>query len=263
MHALRAGLMDSHIGAITAVHGIPGIGKSMLAFAYAWGYGFEYPGGRFLIPAANLGDLAAGVIALAEPKGVVLGDERLRGGETDRPLVILRADREPAVVTLRCKPAVRIREAPPGLVRILPRSGKHDHPVDARTDRCGAAVFGSVALERVMDDADRHGAVVRKLADRVERRRDLGLVALVATPQRPEGIQAEQVRPVLVEQADEQPEVVAQLESARLDHDQVARVAYLIDTSVIIAMERRGATLQDLAALFPEEPVAVAASSAG
>jgi tetratricopeptide (TPR) repeat protein len=81
MHELRQALMDSHIGAITAVHGIPGIGKSMLAFAYAWGYGFEYPGGRFLIPGSNLAELAAGVIALAEPKGVALGDAERRQPE--------------------------------------------------------------------------------------------------------------------------------------------------------------------------------------
>ena len=70
MHALLKDLLQSQIGVITAVHGIPGIGKSMLAFAYAWGYGYKYPGGRFLIQAANLTDLAAGMIALAEPKGV-------------------------------------------------------------------------------------------------------------------------------------------------------------------------------------------------
>ena len=51
----------------------------MLAFAYAWGYGFRYPGGRFLIPAANATDLAAEVIRLAEPKGIALSDlERQR-----------------------------------------------------------------------------------------------------------------------------------------------------------------------------------------
>ena len=75
MHALLNDMIQSQIGVITAVHGIAGIGKSMLAFAYAWGYGFKYPGGRFLIQAGNLSDLAAGMIALAEPKGVVLGDE--------------------------------------------------------------------------------------------------------------------------------------------------------------------------------------------
>ncbi|MGC1717969.1 MAG: TIR domain-containing protein, partial [Isosphaeraceae bacterium] len=84
MHALLHELLQSQIGAITAVHGIPGIGKSMLAFAYAWGYGFRYPGGRFLIPAANASDLAAEVIRLAEPKGVPLSDE-----ERQRPDVAL------------------------------------------------------------------------------------------------------------------------------------------------------------------------------
>ncbi|MGD0042229.1 MAG: TIR domain-containing protein, partial [Isosphaeraceae bacterium] len=84
MHALLHDLLQSQIGAITAVHGIPGIGKSMLAFAYAWGYGFRYPGGRFLIPAANVSDLAAEVIRLAEPKGVPLSDE-----ERQRPDVAL------------------------------------------------------------------------------------------------------------------------------------------------------------------------------
>ena len=84
MHALLHELLQSHIGAITAVHGIPGIGKSMLAFAYAWGYGFRYPGGRFLIPAANANDLAAEVVRLAEPKGIALSDE-----ERQRPDVAL------------------------------------------------------------------------------------------------------------------------------------------------------------------------------
>jgi hypothetical protein len=81
MHALLNDLIQSQIGAITAVHGIPGIGKSMLAFAYAWGYGYKHPGGRFLIQAASLTDLAAGVIALAEPKGVALGDEERKSPE--------------------------------------------------------------------------------------------------------------------------------------------------------------------------------------
>jgi hypothetical protein len=81
MHTLLKDLIQGQIGAITAVHGIPGIGKSMLAFAYAWGYGYKYPGGRFLIQAANLTDLAAGVIALAEPKGVALGDEERKDPE--------------------------------------------------------------------------------------------------------------------------------------------------------------------------------------
>ncbi len=74
MRDLRERLVKGQIGAITALHGVPGIGKSMLAFAYAWGYGFEYPGGRFLIPAEGLSDLASGLIGLAEHKGVPLSD---------------------------------------------------------------------------------------------------------------------------------------------------------------------------------------------
>ncbi len=84
MHDLLTDLIQGHIGAITAVHGIPGIGKSMLAFAYAWGYGYKYPGGRFLIQAGGLSDLSGGVIALAEPKGVVLSDH-----ERQSPDVVL------------------------------------------------------------------------------------------------------------------------------------------------------------------------------
>jgi tetratricopeptide (TPR) repeat protein len=75
---LRTLMIDSHIGAISTVNGIGGIGKSTLAFAYAWGYGFEYPGGRFLIEAANQTDLSGGMIALATAKGVSLTDEELR-----------------------------------------------------------------------------------------------------------------------------------------------------------------------------------------
>jgi tetratricopeptide (TPR) repeat protein len=84
LHAVRRQLVSNHVGAITALHGIPGIGKTMLAFAYAWGYGYEYPGGRYLVKAAGLADLAAGVVALAEPLGLVLSDE-----ERNRPDVVL------------------------------------------------------------------------------------------------------------------------------------------------------------------------------
>ena len=39
-------------------------------------------------------------------------------------------------------------------------------------------------------------------------------------------------------------------------------MAQLIDSSVIIGMERRGRTLQDLAALVPDEPIVVASIAA-
>jgi tetratricopeptide (TPR) repeat protein len=122
MHALLKGLLDANIGAITAVNGIPGIGKSMLAFAYAWGYGFKYPGGRFLIQAANLADLASGVIALAEPKGVTLTDQerqqpeialaRVKKAFEDGPPALLVVDNldDPALLG----PQSRARSLPQG-----------------------------------------------------------------------------------------------------------------------------------------------------
>jgi TIR domain len=101
MHTLLKDLIRGQIGAITAVHGIPGIGKSMLAFAYAWGYGYKYPGGRFRIDAANLGDLAAGIIALAEPMGVVLTD--LESQQPEIALARIKAEFEtgkPALIVI-------------------------------------------------------------------------------------------------------------------------------------------------------------------
>ncbi|MBV09900.1 MAG: hypothetical protein CMN21_11865 [Rubinisphaera sp.] len=49
LHELRQSLVKGQIGAIAAVNGIAGIGKTELALAYAWGYGGHYPGGRFYL----------------------------------------------------------------------------------------------------------------------------------------------------------------------------------------------------------------------
>ena len=75
MHALLGNLIECQKCVITASGGVPAIGTSTLAFAYAWGYGYKYPGGRYLIGGANLGDLAAGVIALAKAKGVAFDEQ--------------------------------------------------------------------------------------------------------------------------------------------------------------------------------------------
>ena len=40
---------DDRTGVIHGVHGLGGIGKTELAFTYAWGYASAYPGGRYLI----------------------------------------------------------------------------------------------------------------------------------------------------------------------------------------------------------------------
>ncbi|MFN7795292.1 MAG: TIR domain-containing protein [Planctomycetota bacterium] len=53
MHELRSHLKKGNVGAITALNGVPGIGKTELAIAYAWGYGAYYPGGRFYLNMAG------------------------------------------------------------------------------------------------------------------------------------------------------------------------------------------------------------------
>ncbi len=86
MRKLRHDLGRMRIGAITALYGIGGIGKSQLAIAYAWGYGAKYPGGRFLIPAAGLvgnreslvSGLQSAVVDLGECIGVPVSPEEKR-----------------------------------------------------------------------------------------------------------------------------------------------------------------------------------------
>jgi tetratricopeptide (TPR) repeat protein len=70
LHKIRAQLIRSQIGAITAVHGLGGIGKSALAVVYGHAYGHEYPGGRFWINCAGLHDLGGALIALAPLRGL-------------------------------------------------------------------------------------------------------------------------------------------------------------------------------------------------
>jgi len=98
----------------------------MLAFAYAWGYGFEYPGGRFLIPGENLVDLRDGVTALAEAKGVVLSDP-----ERAQPDVALRKVKQAFERGERALLVIDNLEdaallAPQARERALPR-GEHIH----------------------------------------------------------------------------------------------------------------------------------------
>ena len=122
MHDLLKALMDSSIGLITAVNGIAGIGKSMLAFAYAWGYGFKYPGGRFLIPAADATDLTGGMIALAEPLGLAMSD-----AERQNPDVALREG--------QARPGIRPARAPGARQRRRPGRPRPASPGEGASER--------------------------------------------------------------------------------------------------------------------------------
>ncbi len=69
--------LTGRVGRIAVLHGLPGMGKSALSFEYAHAYAREYPGGRFLLPAAGAEDLRVLLLSLAEYKGVELTiDER-------------------------------------------------------------------------------------------------------------------------------------------------------------------------------------------
>ncbi len=147
LHRLRQMMLDGHIGAITAVEGIAGIGKSTLAFAYAWGYGFEYPGGRFLIAAENQTDLAGRMIDLATPKGVELTEL-----ERQRPeLALIRVkkafeDGPQALLVIDNLDDPRLL-GPQSLARFLPR-GEHIHVlVTTRTSPEGVPRVACLPLD--------------------------------------------------------------------------------------------------------------------
>lgn len=59
MKSLHESVGLGRLGVITAVHGIGGLGKTALAFQYAYAYADFYPGGRWYIGCANETDLAA------------------------------------------------------------------------------------------------------------------------------------------------------------------------------------------------------------
>ncbi len=75
LRRVREVLALERVGSIAVVQGLSGMGKSALAFEYAHAYAGEYPGGRFLVPAAGVDDLRVPLVNLAEQKGVTLSDE--------------------------------------------------------------------------------------------------------------------------------------------------------------------------------------------
>lgn len=71
---IRRTLAYGRVGAIAAVHGIGGVGKSALAFHYAHAYAEQYPGGRYLVPCEGLTDLRDALLKLVPQLGIKLSD---------------------------------------------------------------------------------------------------------------------------------------------------------------------------------------------
>jgi tetratricopeptide (TPR) repeat protein len=63
---LRARLRDDRAGVVCGVHGLGGVGKTELAFAYAHAFAGVYPGGRFLVPCEGKPSLRQAVLCLGE-----------------------------------------------------------------------------------------------------------------------------------------------------------------------------------------------------
>ena len=66
LHRLRERLIDDRAGVIAGIHGLGGVGKSELAYAYAHAFAGVYPGGRFCVPCDGRTDLREAVLQLGE-----------------------------------------------------------------------------------------------------------------------------------------------------------------------------------------------------
>jgi tetratricopeptide (TPR) repeat protein len=80
LRALRHALTGSAVGVVTAVYGVPGVGKSELAVTYAHAYAHAYQGGTWQVDADGQTEVLEAVSALAfSPElGIAVSDEQLK-----------------------------------------------------------------------------------------------------------------------------------------------------------------------------------------
>jgi hypothetical protein len=91
LRALRGNFVKpGHIGVVTAVNGIGGLGKTALAIEYAHAFADEYGGGRWQVRCAGKEDLRLALAELATPMGFEFTDEEKK----DADLQLQRARRE-------------------------------------------------------------------------------------------------------------------------------------------------------------------------
>ncbi len=88
LRRLREILACNQIGAIAAVQGIGGIGKTALAFEYAHGFAEHYPGGRYVLRAEGVTDFRAAVVdQLRSFLGIQLSDDEKKSYDLSFPRV--------------------------------------------------------------------------------------------------------------------------------------------------------------------------------
>jgi hypothetical protein len=89
-----------HIGVVTAVNGVGGLGKTALAIEYAHAFADEYGGGRWQVRCAGKDDLGLALAELATPIGFEFTDDEKKNADlqfdrTRRELKKLADAREP------------------------------------------------------------------------------------------------------------------------------------------------------------------------
>lgn len=78
LRQLREALALGRVGAITALHGIGGVGKSALAFEYAHAYADTYPDGRYLVPCDGVRDIRDALLKLVPQLDITLNESEQR-----------------------------------------------------------------------------------------------------------------------------------------------------------------------------------------
>ena len=98
LRRLREALAAQQVAAITAVHGIGGVGKSALASEYAHVFGDEYPGGRFWLPAENHDDLRDLFRTLEAPLNLTFTDDERKDRDAGYRRVRAELERRPGTL---------------------------------------------------------------------------------------------------------------------------------------------------------------------
>ena len=145
---LREQLAMRHTGTLVVLQGLAGMGKSALAFEYAHLFGDEYPGGRYLVQAANQQDLKTAIIGLAEAKGVPLTDEERKNPEQAYRKVRAAFEQGEASLILFDNVDDAALLAPSQVAYLLPAA---DHVHVMATTRLPAGQFSGVEVIAVQE----------------------------------------------------------------------------------------------------------------